>query len=127
MVTAMDAATKAARKAVERTYKGAVTVTEHPKVKDEVTKLTGYQDMSVLKNQPCKLSFEKITTAAQSESAASIAQTTKLFLSPDVIIKPGSKLTVTQTGITTDYACSGIPAVYETHQEIILDIFEDWT
>lgn len=126
MVTAMNAAIKAARKAIERTYKGAVTVTKHQKVKDEITKLTNYQDVIVLENQPCKLSFEKITTAVQSESAASIAQTTKLFLSPNVVIKPGSKLTVTQAGVIADYSCSGIPAVYDTHQEIILDTFKDW-
>lgn len=126
MVTAMEAALKAARKAIERTYGGTVTVVEHQKVKDKVTKLTGYEDVPVLENQPCKLSFESIKAAVQSESAASIAQVTKLFLSPDITIKPGSKLTVTQTGITTDYACSGIPAVYDTHQEIILDVFKEW-
>lgn len=127
MVTAMDAAHKAARKAIERTYNGLVTVTDHQKVKDEITKLTEYKDVTVLENQPCKLSFERITTAIQSESSASITQTTKLFLSPDIVIKPGSKLTVTQVGVTNDYICSGVPAVYPTHQEIMLELFERWT
>lgn len=125
MVT-LEAAQKAARKAVECTYSGTVTVIEHQKVKDEVTKLTGYKDVSVLENQPCKLSFERLQAAVQSESAASVAQTTKLFLSPDIVIKAGSKLTVTQSGVTADYTSSGIPAVYPTHQEIILDLFEGW-
>lgn len=127
MVTAMDAAHKAARKAIERTYNGLVTVTDHQKVKDEITKLTEYKDVTVLENQPCKLSFERITTAIQSESSASVTQTTKLFLSPDIVIKPGSKLTVTQVGVTNDYICSGVPAVYPTHQEIMLELFERWT
>lgn len=127
MVTAMDATHKAARKAIERTYNGLVTVMEHKKVKDEVTKLTEYKDVMVLENQPCKLSFERITTAIQSESSASVTQTTKLFLSPDIVIKPGSKLTVTQVGVTNDYICSGVPAVYPTHQEIMLELFERWT
>lgn len=126
MVTAMNTAIKAARKAIENTYIGVITVTEHKKVKDPITKLTEYQDVVVLSDQPCKVSFEKINTAIQSESAATVAQITKLFISPDITIKAGSKITVTQTGITTDYTCSGIPAVYQTHQEIMLDLFERW-
>lgn len=127
MVTVMQAAQAAARKAIESTYSGLVTVTEHQKVKDPVTKLTNYQDVTTLENQPCKLSFERLQAAVQSESAVSVAQTVKLFLSPDIVIGVGSKLTVTQVGVTTDYTSSGVPAVYSTHQEIILDLFEDWT
>ena len=127
MVNGMSAAIKAARKAIESTYIGSLVVIEHQKVKDEETKLTGYKDVAVIENQPCKLSFESLKTASQSDSAATVTQTTKLFVSPDIVIKAGSKITVTQAGITTDYTCSGVPAVYLTHQEIILDLFEDWT
>lgn len=126
MVKAVQAARQAARKAIEAMYDGVLSVTEHQKVKDEKTKLTKYQDMVVLSDQPCKLSFERLQTAIQSDSAASVAQTTKLFVSPDIVIKAGSKITVEQVGVTTDYTCSGIPAVYDTHQEITLDLFEDW-
>lgn len=122
----VTAARQAARKAIEAMYDGVLSVTEHQKVKDEETKLTKYQDVVVLSGQPCKLSFERLQTAIQSDSAASVAQTTKLFVSPDIVIKAGSKITVEQTGVTTDYTCSGIPAVYGTHQEITLDLFEDW-
>ena len=44
----------------------------------------------------------------------------KLFLSPDIIVKAGSNITVTQAGKTTEYIASGIPAIYDTHQEIML-------
>ena len=123
----VKAAIKAARKAIERTYEGMLTVTEHKKVTDENTKLTNYQDIVVMENQPCHLSFETLNSTVQSESAATVTQTIKLFVSPDISIKAGSKITVTQAGVTTDYTCSGIPAVYETHQEIILKLFERWT
>ena len=127
MVKQIQAAQKAARKAIEATYFGTLTVTELQKVKNEKSKLMEESEVVVLQDQPCRLSFEKLQTAIQSESAAAVAQTTKLFVSPDIEIKPGSKITVTQAGVTTDYQCSGIPAVYQTHQEIILDLFEDWT
>lgn len=127
MVKAVEAARQAARKAIETTYDGVLTVTEHQKVKDEVTKVTDYKDAVVLTDQPCRLSFERLQTAIQSDSSASVAQTVKLFISPDIVIKAGSKITVTQAGVTTDYTCSGIPAVYLTHQEIIFDLFKSWT
>ena len=120
MVKAIQEAQKAARKAIEATYSGTLMVTEMQKVKDERSKLTKNVEVVVLENQPCKLSFEKLQAAIQSDSAAAITQGAKLFVSPDVSIKPGSKLTVTQDEITTDYIRSGVPAVYPTHQEIVM-------
>lgn len=113
------------RKAVESLYSGICTVYEHRKVKDAGTKLTGFEDILVLENQPCRLSFERINAAVQGESAAGVSQAIKLFLSPEIVIKPGSEITVTQNGITADYTSSGVPAVYQSHQEIILELEEE--
>ncbi len=124
MVGAIQAAQAAARKAVEATYFGVLTVTEMGKVKDERTKLTKNGPVVVMEGQPCRLSFETLKAAGQSDSVAAIVQVTKLFVSPDVSIRPGSIITVTQDGVTTDYACSGVSAVYPTHQEIVLELFE---
>ena len=126
MVNAIQAAQKAARKAIEATYFGTLTVTERKKEKDERSKLTKDVEVVVLENQPCKLSFEKLQTAIQSDSAATITQVTKLFVSPDISINAGSKITVSQDTVTTDYTCSGVPAIYPTHQEIILELFKDF-
>lgn len=123
----MDAAYKAARKAMEDTYSGVLTVTERRKVRNEQTKLTSVEDVVVLLNQPCKLSFESVVPVQQSETAAAVSQTVKLFLAPDVMISPGSKLTITQNGVTGDYTRSGVAAVYPTHQEIMLELFERWS
>ena len=126
MVDAIKAAQQAARKAIESTYFGVLMVTEMQTVRDERSKLTSDEEVVVLENQPCKLSFEKLQTAIQSDSAATITQGTKLFVSPDISIKAGSKITVTQDNVTTDYTCSGVPAVYPTHQEITLELFKDY-
>lgn len=115
-----------ARKIVEELYTGRCTVTEYGKVTDEETKLTAYREVIVLEDQPCRLSFETLKAAAQTESAAGISQAIKLFLSPDITVKAGSKVTVTQDNVTTAYKCSGVPAVYPTHQEIVLELFEGW-
>ena len=126
MVEAIKAAQQRARKAIEATYFGVLTVREMQKVKDDATKLTKQKEVVTLENAPCRLSFETLQAAVQTSSAATITQVTKLFLSPDIEIKPGSKLTVTQDGVTTDYIRSGFPAVYPTHQEIMLELFEQY-
>lgn len=125
MNKAMQAAQKAARKAIESTYTGLLTVTEYQAVKDPVTHITKNQKVVVLENQPCKVSFETITTAVQTEAAATISQAVKLFVSPDVTIKAGSMITVTQNGVTTEYTSSGVPAIYPTHQEIMLELSDN--
>jgi hypothetical protein len=126
MVKQIQVAQKAARKAIEATYFGTLTVTELQKVKNEKSKLMEESEVVVLQDQPCRLSFEKLQTAIQSESAATITQSTKLFVSPDVTIKAGSKLTVTQDNVTTDYTRSGVPSTYPTHQEITLELFKEY-
>ena len=115
----------AVRKAIETTYDGTCTVTEHQKVQKE-NKSTGFQDVIVLENQPCRLSFKTITNTSQTETAAMVGQTTKLFIAPEIKVKAGSKLTITQCGVTTEYKNSGEPAIYPTHQEIVLDLFKGW-
>lgn len=126
MVSALEAAKKAARKALEATYDGTCTVIEYRDVEDKKTGLSDQEEVAVLEGQPCKLSFEALRAAGQTETAASVAQGTKLFLSPEITILPGSKIIVTQNGATGAYSASGIPAVYATHQEIMLELFERW-
>ena len=92
MVKAIRAAQGAARKAIEATYFGTLTVTEMKKEKDAKSKLTRTEPVVVLENQPCKLSFETLKSAVQTDSAATVTQVTKLFVSPDVSdILPGHR------------------------------------
>lgn len=122
----MKAALKAARKAIESTYIGFCTVYERRDVKDEKTKISRKTEVVTIENQPCKLSFERLNAVIQSETAAGISQSTKLFIAPEVEINGGSKIVVSQNGVTTVYAASGEPAVYPSHKEIMLELFEGW-
>lgn len=115
------------KRAVGSLYSGKCTITEHRKVKRE-NKSTGFEDVVVLENQPCRLSIKNINSTSATESGASaITQTIKLFMSNDVSVKTGSKITVTQNGKTVDYKNSGEPSYYSTHQEIILELFKEWS
>ena len=115
-----------ARKAIESLYDGKCTITEHQKIKKE-NKSTGFQDVVVLECEPCRLSFKTINNTHRTDTAASaVVQITKVFLAPEIRVKPGSKLAITQNGVTTEYKSSGEPAFYSTHQEIVLELFKGW-
>ena len=112
------------RKALEKGYDGTFTVTEHKKI-TKPNHTTGFSDVVVIENQPCRLSFSSSPSATGGD-IAEINQTVKLFFAPEINVKEGSKITVTQNGITTEYKQSGVPAVYSTHQEILLELFRGW-
>ena len=116
----------AKRKAIESLYKGICTIYEYQSVKDPITKVTKHQEVPVLENQPCRLSFERVTPVNQTDTVGVVTQTIKLFLAPEIEVKPGSKIFVTQNGRSTAYRDSGEPAVYESHQEIRLVLFDGW-
>ena len=126
MVKAMEAARRAARRAQEATYEGICTIYECRDVTDEKTKLSSEEEVAVIEDQPCKLSFEKLNSVVQTETAAVQAQGVKLFLAPEIAVGSNSKIVVTQNGITNEYSASSVPAVYSTHQEITLESFRRW-
>ena len=113
------------RKAIESLYTGKCTVTEYKKVRDSESGILKPREIVVLKDIPCRLSFKNIYAADLGYGNA-VEQEVKLFISPDINIKDGSKITVTQNGVTADYTNSGKPAVYSSHKEIILDLFRGW-
>lgn len=118
---------KKARKALESMYEGTCDIVEHKKVKKS-NGATVSEDVKVLEKEPCRLSFKTITSTNPTDTGASaLKQTTTLFINPDVKIAPGSKIIVTQNNVTTEYKQSSEPAMYDTHQEIILDIFKEWS
>lgn len=115
-----------ARTAVELLYLGTCTISEFESVVDPINKRTTQKEVVVLENQPCKLSFGRSQKDAASEgNFAAIAQKPKLFIAPEIDIKAGSKITVTQNGVTNTYERSGEPAVYINHQEIPLELYKD--
>ena len=114
------------RKAVESLYDGICTITEYQKIKKE-NKSTAFDEVVVLENQPCRMSFKTVTPTNQTGTASDVTQAITVYLSPDIVVKPGSKLTITQNGVSTEYKSSGKSAVYSSHQEIPLVLFEEWS
>ncbi len=116
-----------ARSAIESTYFGECDVVEYRKVKDPTTKITSNKEVRVLEGIPCRLSFSEKKAAERSETVTGISGGAKLFISPDIEIKTGSKIVVRQDNMVREFCASGVPAVYPTHCEIELELFEKWS
>ena len=128
MGTALDRARAAARRAQESLYEGLCNIVEYQQYKKE-NGATSFREVTVYSDVPCRVSFGNMgnVSAAQSTGVAvAIEQTIKLFINPDITIKAGSKIIVTQNGETVDYHNANPPMKYATHQEIILDYFKRW-
>ncbi len=113
---------------LERLWKDRCTIYQQLKSTDPQTKLTGFVEVETITDQPCKLSFETITTT-NGDHVDTIAQNVKLFLSPDVIVPAGCKIVVKRLHPTKRewiYAQSGEAGVFTQHQEIPLVPFRGY-
>lgn len=116
------------RKALEKLWKDRCTIITREKVTDPDTKLTDFQEKPLLEDQPCKLSFETLTST-DGDPVAATSQVVKLFLSPDVVVPAGCKVVVTRFNDLErkfTYSSSGEPGVFSNHQEINLKLFRGW-
>ena len=114
------------RKAIESQYRGTCDIYEYMTVKDEDTKISSKKQVLVNEKIPCKLSYENISVVGVSNGAAQKEIVAKLFIAPEVEIKAGSKIVVTQDGVTKEFARSGEPGIFPSHQEIMLKLSERW-
>lgn len=115
-----------ARKAIESLYEGSCTIYIRDKSTNPDTKETIFNEIPTLIDEPCRLSFTTLVSTDIIDHAPRLGQAVKLFINPGASIPPGSKIVVTQNGITTAYSMSGEPARYVTHQEIPIDLFKGW-
>ena len=114
--------TKAALKTL---WKDKLMVTEYQKV-TKSNKSTGFEEVVVLDDEPCKLSYSTLQTTNQNETEAELVQVTKVFLDDAIKIKSGSKITVRRRDETLEFSQSGLPGIFTNHQEIVLVPFAGW-
>lgn len=118
---------KAYRKSIEKLYDDVCNIYESGYIKDQETGITKpAEDIPVVVNQECRISFKNLGSAFQTEGPAKLSQEIKLFIAPELIIKEGSKIVVIRNGRTREYKNSGTPAIYDTHQEIILTLVKEY-
>lgn len=114
-----------ARSAIESHYDAVCDIIERRAViENNITK--NKEEVIVESEKPCRVSFEDIYANTETDTEAKKIQKIKLFIAPELVIKPGSKIVVTRKNRVTIYKNSGEPAVYDTHQEIMLDLWKGW-
>ena len=106
-------------------WTGRCTIYEFEDVTNPETFQTTQREVPVLIDEPCRLSYNHEQATNIRSGAAVVSQSITLFIRPDLVIKPGSVIEITQHGVTEKYKGSGKPAVYCNHQEIILQVYED--
>lgn len=106
-------------------WTGRCTIYEFQDVTDPETYQTNQKLSPIVIDEPCKLSYNHEQATALQSGAAVVSQGITLFIRPDLAIKPGSVIEITQHGVTEKYKGSGKPAVYTNHQEITLQLYED--
>ncbi|MDO4267451.1 MAG: hypothetical protein Q4C73_03175 [Eubacteriales bacterium] len=111
---------------LEQTYDGVCSIYALAYEKDPETRVSKHKETLLQGELPCHLSFSGSPAAKNSETVTTAAQTIKLFLAPEQVIPPGSRIEVTQNGRTESYAQSGKAAVYTSHQEIVLELWKGY-
>ena len=118
---------KRARKIIEARYEDECDIIEYQDVYNNITKQTQKEEITVYEKQKCQLSFKTISNNSEVDSGTNKTQIVELFISPDIKIKPGSKIIVNHKGNKTVYKNSGETAPYNTQQTIILELFDKWS
>ena len=114
------------KQAIQSLWDGRATVTVRVGRLNEATGRTEPVEQVTVKDAACRLSHKTVTTTEPTEEAALVAQTVVLYIDPSVEIPEGSKITVTQNGVTRDYEQSGKAAVFTYHKEVPLELFKEW-
>lgn len=82
------------------------------------------------KNIPCRISFmvsySNIRAAENSDTVAEASQRVKIFLPNDINVESGSEFVVEHRGVKNEYVLSGIPRVYGSHTEVLVNYGEKY-
>lgn len=114
------------RRLIERVYDGLATVKRNePKTTEwGETLANDFNLVTVYKDVPCNMSQGSLSKDNQTETANEISYSSRLFINPEIVIKQGDIIEVTQYNRVTTHK-AGEPFVYPSHQELDL-LSEDY-
>lgn len=110
---------------------GRCTIYEYQDVTDPDTYQTKQELTPVVIDEPCRLSLSFVSHNVSDlvhvkDGSPVFEQLIVVFLRPDLIIKPGSVFEITQNARTDRFKSSSKPNVYSNHQEVVLELYEDY-
>ena len=107
-------------------YTGTWKVEIKRSITDPKTHKTRPEIETLFENVQCRLSHES-KSVTQSYDRNTVDQTIMLFLDNIYEIPAGSRITVAQDNVVSRYGMASEPNVFETHQQIELELWEDWS
>lgn len=120
------------KKDIERLYTCRCNVYEKEEYVNEAG-ITRHREALVLKDIPCRISystgmlFNKLNSGKEDKDAVKKPLFVKIFTSPDILIRPGSKIAVTNEKGEHTFWHSGERAEYSSHNEVLVEIFKEWS
>ena len=96
-------------------------IAKNQEITDPDDHTTNYEDVVIVENEPCKLSFETLKSAAADNVKSKVEQKAKLFITNEIEIPPGSIVRVTRGTRVFVFSSTGIPGIFSNHQEIMLE------
>ena len=109
---------------LEKLWIGRCTIYSYQDVTDPNTFQTTQVLLTLVEDEPCRLSHNREQTTDIVNGAAVVSESITLFIRPDLTIQAGSVIEVTQHNETVKYKSSSKPSIYTNHQEIILELYE---
>lgn len=108
-----------ARRQFEKQYDSLMTIKELQASDDDIFS-DGEEWTAVVSDEPCRVSKKQQLLATDKGDTPNIGYYIALYCKPDVKVRPGSKILITNThGETREYARTGEAFnSYKTHQEI---------
>ena len=82
---------------LKKLWIGSCTVITKTKQQDPVTKRTEFVEETIYENEPCQLSYLKISPTVDRNGTAEVVQVPKLFISNELNILPVQKLSLLKT------------------------------
>ncbi len=120
MLKGIDKARIKARKAIESLYDCTCNISGYEDYKDPVTKATKQVSKVKYKDQSCKVSKQSLSKNNQTDTVNQVTYEIKLFIAPELEIKQGDIIEVTNKYRVKEIYKSGEGFPYTNHQEIIL-------
>lgn len=114
------------KKILSRYYTGRCNIYIKEAVTDRETHKTRAKESLLYKNIPCRLSHESKAISSAYERNT-VTQQVMLFLDNEIEIPAGAKIEVVQDGVRNLYGAAGEPNVFETHQQVELTLWEDYS
>lgn len=118
-------------KGLDTLYSGFCDIYQYTDTKDSHSKVTSTSLSLIYEQVPCRASYynnsSNISSTKDQQFNSIKKQTIKLFINNQIIVTAGSIFEVTQNDKINKYKNSGEPAIYSSHQEIMLELFDEFT